>query len=44
MCSKPRNEDKDNIDQDIEVCAIGVQTKTVYGKSWLFQASTDAIS
>ena len=26
MCSKPRNEDKDNIDQDIEVCAIGVQT------------------
>ena len=26
MCSKPRNEDKDNIDRDIEVCAIGVQT------------------
>ena len=26
MCSKPRNEDKDNIDQDIEMCAIGVQT------------------
>ena len=25
MCSKPRNEDKDNIDQDIEVCATGVQ-------------------
>ena len=26
MCSKSRNEDKDNIDQDIDVCAIGVQT------------------
>ena len=26
MCSKSRNEDKDNIDQDIDVCAMGVQT------------------
>ena len=26
MCSKSRNEDKDNIDQDIAMCAIGVQT------------------
>ena len=26
MCSKSRNEDKHNIDQDIDVCAIGVQT------------------
>ena len=26
MCSKSRNEDKDNIDQDIDMCAIGVQT------------------
>ena len=26
MRSKSRNEDKDNIDQDINVCAIGVQT------------------
>ena len=26
MWSKSRNEDKDNIDQDIDVCAIGVQT------------------
>ena len=26
MCSKSPNEDKDNIDQDIDVCAIGVQT------------------
>ena len=26
MSSKSRNEDKDNIDQDIDVCANGVQT------------------
>ena len=25
MCSKSRNEDKDNIDQGIDVCAMGVQ-------------------
>ena len=26
MCSKSHNEDKDNIDQDIDLCAMGVQT------------------
>ena len=26
MSSKSRNEDKDNIDQNIDVCAMGVQT------------------
>ena len=26
MCSKSRNEHKDNIDQDIAMCAIGIQT------------------
>ena len=26
MCSKSHKEDKDNIDQDIDVCAMGVQT------------------
>ena len=25
MCSKSRNEDKDNIDHGIDVCAVGVQ-------------------
>ena len=35
MCGKLRNEDKDNIDQDSDVCTIGVQNvmQSYYGTS-----------